>query len=63
VLTDLIQELFDMVYKHRERGLWIRVGRCLGELGAIDPSRIGFVSKADQVRPHSHVFSSVMLER
>jgi hypothetical protein len=49
VLTELMQELFEMVYKHRERSLWIRVGRCLGELGAIDPSRIGFGSKVDQV--------------
>ena len=50
VVTELVSALLDVTNKSRERGLWLRVARCLGQIGAIDPSRVNLTVSVHQVR-------------
>lgn len=51
VLTEVIRVLLELTLRSRATPLWLRIARCLGQLGAVDPSRVNVVVRVKQVRP------------
>ncbi len=48
-VDELLTALFTLARRSMEANVWMGVARCLGELGAIDPSRVSVTIHAEQV--------------
>ena len=53
IVNDLMTGLFALTRRSMEGSIWMGIARCLGELGAIDPSRVTVEIRIEQVLPRS----------
>ncbi len=61
-ISDLIKTMLVVTNKSRVVGVWLQIARCLGQIGAIDPSRINVSIEVEQVSGapgHMQVWFSV----